>query len=182
MTERIPILFDRAIRPEWLDFALVQYLSAEDEASLRGVLQELISQETDSYYTIQKTALQLQRLVGFRSPIPREQLAEAYEKMLGLAPDARTCLRLSLVVRANPFFADCVAALRRLMQMGVKGVTLQDLYPRLTSKYGDRGMVPRRVRYVLQTLALLGVLENRKQRWYVTMPECLQDQKSDFSN
>lgn len=174
MTERIPILFDRAVRPEWLDYALDQYLKTEDEAALRDILQDLIAQETDSYYNIQKTALQLQRLVGFRSPIPREQLSQAYEKMRSLPPDDRTCLRVSLIVHANPFFADCVAAIKRLTEMGVDGVALQDLYPRLTAKYGDRGMVPRRVRYVLQTLAYLEVLENRWQRWFVLRPECIE--------
>lgn len=173
MTERIPILFDRAVRPEWLDYALAQYLISENEAALRDVLHDLIAQETESYYTIQKTALQLQRLVGFRSPISREQLSQAYEKMRNLSPDERKCTRIALMIKANPFFADCITTIKKLHEMGVEGISLQDLYPRLTSKYGDRGMVPRRVRYVLQTLALHEILENRKQKWYVQAPECL---------
>ena len=45
---------------------------------------------------------------------------------------------------------------------------IKQLYERLSAQYGDRSMVYRRVQYVLQTLALHSVVEDRDKRWYLT--------------
>lgn len=114
-----------------------------------------------------KIALQLQRCVGFRSPLALEELREYHARMTALALKEHAPLRLELLMVTTPFLADCVTAMCRLALLGTDGMTLPQMYERLTAKYGDRSMVPRRVRSVLQTLALLGVVQNRSRKWFL---------------
>ena len=172
MNERIPIMYDRALRPEWIDFALEQYLHAADEATLRKLLTEHLRPQIRGIETLQKTVRQLQRTVGFASPIPKVRLTEIHCQMSALSPDQRSSLRVQLLSEATPFVDDCLTAMLRLAVLGVKGVEIRYIYDRLSAKYGDRSMVYRRVRYVLQTLALFGIVENRDKRWFLmgTLP------------
>ena len=167
MRDRIPVLFDRVLRPEWLDFALEQSIRLPDGAAQRQALREYLKPQIKGTEALIKTITQLQRVVGSRSPIPRGQLRAYHERMGQLSPDQRTPIRLSLLTEASPFFADCLTAMRRLAILGTDGVMLHQMYERLTAKYGDRSMVPRRVRYVLQTLALFGVVENKDRKWFL---------------
>lgn len=167
MSGRIPILFDRAIHPEWIDFALEQFLASNNEAELRATLRRFMSGHVAGVFTQQKTALQLQRAVGYRSALTRKELEVYYERMAALKPDERGALRLEILCRSNRFFADNVAALRKLRVSGRDYAELQHLYERLTAIYGDRGMVHRRVRYVLQTLANFGCVTNAKGKWCI---------------
>lgn len=168
MNERIPVMFDRMLRPEWVDYALEQYLASENEADLRRNLHEYLGGQVAGVYTVQKAARQLQRTVGFASPLSRQELEQTYQRLCSLAPSERTAVRLELLIKTTPFLADCVAALRKLKVLGVHGVDLGQMYERLVEKYGDRAMVYRRVRYVLQTLAMMGVVENRDHKWWLT--------------
>jgi len=167
MKGRIPVMFDRAIRPEWLDYALDQYLRAESEDGLRRELRAYLAPQIAGQVSVEKIARQLQRCVGFKSPLPQEELRHYHARMTALAPKERGALRLELLMVTTPFLADCLTAMRRLAVLGTDGVTLHQMYERLTTKYGDRSMVPRRVRYVLQTLALLGVIENKNRKWFL---------------
>lgn len=167
MNERIPIMYDRALRPEWIDFALEQYLRAKDEDALRKVLYDYLRPQISSEQTLQKTVRQLQRTVGFKSSLSKERLEEIHRLMSAMAPDQRGALRVQVLAESTPFVNDCITAMKRLSVLGVKGVEVKDIYERLVAKYGDRSMVPRRVRYVLQTLALLGIVENRDKRWFL---------------
>ena len=167
MNERIPIMYDRALRPEWIDYALDQYLQAKDEKELRKVLYDYLRPQIQGEQTLQKTARQLQRTVGYKSKIPKERLTEIHRQMSAMAPDQRAELRLQLLSESTPFVDDCITAMKRLSVLGVKGVEVKHIYERLVAKYGDRSMVHRRVRYVLQTLALLGFVENRDKRWFL---------------
>lgn len=171
MNERVPVMFDRMLRPEWVDYALEQFLVSENEADLRRRLYKYLSSQVQGMYTVQKVARQLQRTVGFTSRIPRQELEQAYRRLSSMAPAERTALRLELLIKATPFIADCVSALRKLKVLAVHGVELGQLYERLVAKYGDRSMVYRRVRYVLQTLAMMGVVENRDHRWWIRQDE-----------
>ena len=165
MNERIPILYDMSLRLEWIDFALEQYLKCPDEAAHRQVLRQYLFTQMAGKESAIKTASQLQRSVGHRSSIPKTRLETLYWQMSALASEERTSIRLQILEEATPFFADCVAALRKLKLLGIEGVTLRQMEERLTAKYGERETVQRRVRYVLQTLALLDVIENREKRW-----------------
>jgi hypothetical protein len=167
VNERIPILYDRALRPEWIDFALEQYLRATDEDALRKVLCDYLRPQIQGAETVNKTARQLQRTAGFKSSLSRERLAEIHCQMSAVSPDQRAALRLQLLVESTPFVEDCLTAMKRLALLGVKGVEIKHIYERLVAKYGDRSMVYRRVRYVLQTLALLGIVEYRDKRWFL---------------
>jgi hypothetical protein len=167
MSDRIPILFDRALRPEWIDFALEQYLVSESEAQLRMTLRKFMSSHVEGVFTQQKTALQLQRAVGYKSPLSRSDLESYYERLATLKPEDRNPLRLEILCRSNQFFADCVTTLRKLRASGTEYVELKHLYERLVAIYGDRGMVHRRVRYVLQTLASFGCVANAKSKWRI---------------
>ena len=162
---KIPVMFDRVIRPEWLDYALDQYSIVAEKKELDVRLRTYLSAEIKSPTSIRKTISQLQRTVGFLSTTSREELMAAHAQMNELAPSQRTLLRINLLVKANPFVADCVIALRKLALIGKKEVTATDLYDRLTERYGDRGTIPRRVRYVFSTLQYFGVLENKRGNW-----------------
>lgn len=167
MTGRIPIMFDRAIRPEWIDFALEQFLRSANEVELREILRQFMSAHAKGVFTQQKTALQLQRAVGYKSPLSRKELESYYEEFSTLKPEDRNPLRLEILCRSNQFFADCVTTLRKLKASGIEFAELKHLYERLVAIYGDRGMVHRRVRYVLQTLASFGCVTNAKGKWRI---------------
>ena len=164
-TARIPVMFDRVLRPEWLDYSLDQYTVSVNKVDLDGRLRTYLSEEIKTPTSMRKTVSQLQRTVGFLSSTPREELLTAHKKMCDLAPSQRTKMRMELLVRANPFVADCFDALAKLYLVGKREVAATDLYDRLTLKYGDRGTIPRRVRYVFTTLQYFGALENRRGKW-----------------
>lgn len=174
MNERIPVMFDRALRPEWIDFALEKRFQVDGEAALREALRDYLATQISGTDALRKTIGQLQRTVGFRATLPEARLREFYSRMLDLPPDARTPVRLALLTESHPFLADCLGAMRKLQALGVEGVTLQQMYERLTAKYGERGTVLRCVRYVLQTLALLGVARNEDHQWYLGHQEQLK--------
>ncbi len=167
MSGRIPILYDRALRPEWIDFALEQYLTSSSEATLRKTLRDFLQSSISSQQTLQKTALQLQRAVGYRTSLTRIDLENYYQQLAALEPKERNPLRLEILCRSNPFFLDCVNSLRKLRASGAEYAELKHLYERLITIYGDRGMVHRRVRYVLQTLATFGFVTNAKGKWRI---------------
>lgn len=87
--------------------------------------------------------------------------------MTALAPEECGALRLELLMVTTLILADCLTAMRRRAVLGTDGVTLHQMYERLTTKYGDRSMIPRRMRYVLQTLTLLGVVENKNRKRFL---------------
>ena len=167
MNERIPILYDMRLRPEWIDFALEQYFTCPDEEAHRRLLREYLSTQIQGKEAAIKTVCRLQRNVGYRSVIPKARLKGLYRQMSALAPEERAPIRLQILEESTPFFADCVSALRKLKLLGLKCVSLRQMEERLSAKYGERETVSRRVRYVLQTLPLLGVVENKDRTWNV---------------
>ena len=167
MNSRITVKFDGAIRPEWIDFALERYLHSTSEAQLRNTLKEFLQPFGNDPVTIQKTVLQLQRTVGYRSRISRSELEALYVQLADLKPEARNPVRLQILCESNNFFLDCVEALRKLRMAGTEEVSLQHLYARIDAIYGEREMVHRRVRYVIQTLAAFGCVTNTKGKWRI---------------
>jgi hypothetical protein len=168
VNERIPIIYNRALRPEWIDFALDSYLGTTDEAAFRNKLIEHLRPQILGVDALRKTAGLIQRIVGFKSTIPRARLSEIHCKMMALPPDERADLRLHLLLESSPFLKDCLESMKRLALLGVNGVEIQHIYDRLSSNYGDRSTVYRCVRYVLQTLAYFGAVENRDKKWFLT--------------
>lgn len=169
MNQRIPILYDRELRPEWIDFALEQFVVSPDAGSHHRVLQEYLAPQINSPTSLRKTVSQLERCVGHKAVHDRRHLESVYRAMRELAPRQRRELRLQLLEGSNAFVADCLRALRKLQAVSAKGVEPRILYERLIAQYGDRGTVPRRVRYVLRTLANLGVVEASDGRWTITV-------------
>jgi len=167
MTARIPVFYDRELKPEWIDYALERFVQSSDAAELKQVLHKRLSSEIACATSLRKVISQLEQTVGYRSALSRDQLLKTYAEMSKLPPDQRGALRLKLLVKSNKFVADCVAAIKKLHRVGVDGIESQQMYERLTALYGERGTIPRRVRYVLRTLANLGVLENRDKKWFV---------------
>lgn len=162
---KIPVMFDRVLRPEWLDYALDQYFLVTGKKELDERLRTYLAVEIDSPTSLRKTVSQLQRTVGYLSTISREELMVAHAQMNEMAPSQRTQMRIDLLVKANPFVADCVNALKKLALIGKNEVVATELYDRLAERYGDRGTIPRRVRYVFSTLQFFGVLENKRGTW-----------------
>lgn len=176
MNERIPILFDRALRPEWIDFALEKRFQVNDYEAFRLAVRDHLAPEVNGAEALRKTVSQLQRTVGFRTPIPEARLRESLHQMQRLSPDARTPVRMALLMQSQPFFTDCVSAMRKLQALGIEGVTYKQMYERIAGKYGERGTVPRSVERVLQTLAFLGVARNEDRCWYLQDAAVVADQ------
>lgn len=167
MSERVAVMFDRSLKPEWIDFALEKFVHSESEESLRQELRAWLKEKGFGEYTVNKTALQLQRTVGYRSPISRLELEEAYSALRELAPDKRDKLRLEVLLRSNDFVRNLLDTMKRASLNGAEGLTVQQLYERIQADYGHRGMIPRRVRYALQTLVNFGVVEHVGKLWLV---------------
>ena len=163
--ERIPIRYDRALKPEWLDFAVEQAIKAADESTWRAALKEYIEPRVKGTNAKTKTITQLTRVVGATSPISRDRLEAIHQQMVRSAPDQRTLVRLHLLMEACPFFKDCVLAIRKMSILGQDGIAISQLYQRLVALYGDRAIVPRSVRNVLTTLLWLGLVKNCEHRW-----------------
>ena len=161
-------MFDRALRPEWLDYALDQSVRIPDDAQQRQALREYLGPQIKGVEALAKTITQLQRIVGPNSPVPREQVCAHHELMSQLAPDQRASIRLSLMIKASPFFSDTVTMICKLEMLSSNGFTTAQIIERLTAKYGDRAVVPRAGRRVLQTLLLLGMLQKKDRHWNST--------------
>lgn len=167
MTARIPVFYDRELKPEWIDYALEQFVQSSDAQELKQALRQRLSHEITCATSLRKVISQLEQTVGYRSQLSREQLLKAYDEMSKVPSDQRNTMRVKLLVKSNKFVADCLSAIKKLHRLGVDGIESNQLYERLGSLYGERGTIPRRVRYVLKTLANLGVLENREKKWFV---------------
>jgi hypothetical protein len=163
--EKIPIRYDRALKPEWLDYAVDQAIKAPGDAEYRTVLKEYIQPRVIGANAKTKTITQLIRVAGTTSPISRDRLEEIQMVMTRSAPEDRTLIRLHLLMEACPFFNDCVSAIRKLAVLGQEDVAVAQLYERLVGLYGDRDIVPRSVRNVLTTLLWLGLVKNCDHRW-----------------
>lgn len=169
MNHRIPILFDRALLPEWIDFALEQYLHTSDETAFKKVLIEHLEPEFNGKDALRKTIDQIQRVVGYRSLIAHEKRAATYSKMINLPPDKRADLRLQLLLESSPFVTDCFDTLKRLDILGVNGIEIKLVKERVSALYGDRYTVYRCVERAFQTLASFGFIESRDKKWYLTI-------------
>jgi hypothetical protein len=159
------VMFDRALRPEWVDYALEKYVNSADEATLRGELCRWLEIQGFGKYTVSKTALQLQRTVGYRSSFSRDELESFYSEMLSLPTSQRDNLRLDVLFKSNDFIRTLFEMMKRSKLNGTVGLSVQQLYERLQAEYGHRGMIPRRVRYALQTLVSFGVVEHQGRLW-----------------
>lgn len=174
MTDRIPVMFDRALKPQWIDYGLSVRFTARSESQFAEVVRTQIADELGGPDALRKTVGLLQRTVGFRSSITESRLHWFFDKMASCSPDGRSHLRLQLLKEAHPFFADCTNAMDRLGNAGTAGIDLRTLYDRITPLYGERDTVRRCVRYVLTTLLMLGYARNESRRWYyiaTTAPE-----------
>ena len=170
MTEsgRKPILFDRTLQPELFDFALAESCGGADDPALRRALAGYLGNRAAGAVTIEKTIRQLSRAVGPKSSVPREVLCAGLDAMSRLDPAQRDAERLRLLCLSNTFVADCVSTLLKLHSLDPDGASLAQLTGRMQDKYGDRGMVPRRVRYVLQTLVQFRGVAHVGRHWRPT--------------
>lgn len=167
MSDRIPILFGCALRPEWIDFALDQYIKSNGDKEYREIVSAHLRPQIKSDDTHKKAVGLLVRMCGYGSKYPKQQLSEIHAKMSAMSPDERSSLRLLILTDSTPFVADCFRAMKLLTQLGEQGIMVSQLYERLTCQYGDRSTVYRRVRYALLTLSYFGEVENRKNKWYL---------------
>ena len=159
------VMFDRALRPEWVDYALEKFVNSTVEASLRRDLRLWLEQQGFGKDTVIKTALQLQRTVGYRSVYSRIELEEFYADLLSLPVNERDALRFGILLRSNTFIRIVFETLTRSKLNGSVGLSAQQLYERIQAEYGYSGMIPARVRYALQTLVSFGVVEHQGRLW-----------------
>ena len=167
MTDRIPIRYDRALRPEWIDFALGSSLGFDSHTDQRMALRNYLEGQVTGEDARRKTVDQLMRIVGPNSQLGQERRYMYHQQMGQLSPDQRTPIRLQLLLESSAFFNDCVSTIRKFALLSDNGMSLEQLYERMIAKYGDRSIVRRSVRNVLTTLLWLGAVENRDHRWFV---------------
>ena len=158
------LLFDRALEPEWIDYALEQWIVNPDGDDHRRKLKTYLESRLQGPDAIRKSVNQLQRAIGPNSPIPPERLSLFYQTMSDLAPDARREIRLAILEESSVFFADCLNAFRRIALLG-GGVTSGQIIERIISKHGDRSAVRRSAERALQTLGDLGVAQRQGKIW-----------------
>jgi hypothetical protein len=167
MNNRIPLRFDRDLKPEWIDFSLANYIKTPNEDTHRELLREyLVGQVVGTEARI-KTVTQLQRTAGPRSSLSQEELEGFYKKMCVLSPEERTPHRLALLEQSIPFFADTLKALHRMKLLGTKTVSIQHLYEHMVPQYGDRKNLRRCLRYILQTLHHMQLVSPSKEGWVI---------------
>ena len=163
--ERIPLRFDRDLRPEWIDFSLAAYVREPDEQLHREALRVYLADQIVGQEALNKTITQLQRTAGSRSVVGQARLEEFYAQMLALPPDERALLRLQLLEESIPFFGDTVQAMRRMSLLGMTAITTQQLYDLMMRQYGDRKNLRRCLRYILQTLDHMKLLNRNNGTW-----------------
>jgi hypothetical protein len=179
---RKPVIFDRAVKPEWIDFALDLFLSGLGEAEMRKELESMLRANGLDFTTVQKTARQLNRFVGHKTCLGHDRLERDRQRLARLAPEDRNAIRLQLIIDASAFFADCVKALRAFAANGASSITVAQLYERVQAIYGHRGTIPRRVRNVLQTLSAFDCLHNQRGTWWVVEKSWLAELTAKNSN
>lgn len=165
MSSHPPVLFDRALRPEWLDRALALRAETQDAAQFRAALERHLRPQVRGRWTLDKLVQQFQRTVGFRSPLPPERLAGALRQLSETDAAARPPVRLQLLLEAVPFLRDCAATIDRLADASGDLFTLAQVTERIQERYGHRGTIPRRVRNALQTLEAFEALGHRPGEW-----------------
>jgi hypothetical protein len=144
---------------------LEKFVKSSSEEELREELRSWLKAKGFGEYTVNKTALQLQRSVGYRSILSRDELEELYSLMISLPSDQRDALRFQMLLRTNRFLLNLYEAMKRASLNGASDLTAQQLYDRLQAEYGYRGMIPRRVRYALQTMKSFGVVQHHGSKW-----------------
>ena len=159
------VQFDRALRPEWLDRALAVRAETHDATEFRAALLGHLRAQVQGRWTLDKLVQQFQRMVGFRSPLPPQRLAEALRLLSEVDAAARAPVRLRLLLDSVPFLADCAQTIMRLADASGDAFTLAQLTERMQERYGHRGTIPRRVRNALQTFEAFGALRHRHGEW-----------------
>ena len=169
----IPIKFDRAVRPEWIDFTLETLCSTGfDVARTRRMVREQLAGQVEGQEALNKTITQVMRVVSTDSSWSREDLEALRKQMARHAPSQRTEFHLRLL-RANPFFNDFCATLSRLADLGTTQMPMAPVKQRIHALYGDKPNVRHSLFYAFQTLQWLGVVEQVGREWKVARPEQL---------
>ena len=165
MSERIPLRFDRDLRPEWIDFSLAAYIQNPDELAHREALRTYLGDQIAGQEALLKTITQLQRTAGPRSVVGKVRLESFYAQMSALPPDERATLRLMLLEESIPFFSDTIQAMRRMKLLGMVEISTQQLYNHMMRQYGDRKNLRRCLRYILQTLTHMQIVHKGDGFW-----------------
>ncbi|MHB1455404.1 MAG: hypothetical protein ACYC0V_00655 [Armatimonadota bacterium] len=167
MTARIPVFYDRELKPEWIDYALEQFVQSSNAQDMKQTLRQRLSNEIECATSLRKIISQLEQTVGYRSQLSREKLIEIYSGMSKVPSIERNPMRIRILIDSNKFIADCLSAIQKIHRLGVDGIEAKELYERIEAIYGERGTIPRRIRYVLRTLANMGILEKKDRKWFV---------------
>lgn len=165
MSERIPLRFDRDLKPEWIDFSLAAYIQNPDEVAHREALRTYLGDQIAGQEALLKTITQLQRTAGPRSVVGKARLESFYAQMSALPPDERAALRLLLLEESIPFFCDTIQAMRRMKLLGMTAISTQQLYDHMMRQYGDRKNLRRCLRYILQTLSHMQLVQRGEGVW-----------------
>lgn len=169
----IPIKFDRAVRPEWIDYALETLCSnGFDAPKTRRAIREQLAGQIEGQVALNKTITQIMRIVGSDGGCSPEELVALRDQMARHAPTQRTEFHLRLL-RANPFFNEFCATISRFAEMGTTQMSLAPVRTRINALYGDRPIVRQSLFSAFRTLQWLGVVEQAGREWKVVRPDQL---------
>lgn len=156
MNAKVPLRFDGALRPEWIDFALTVLPTCETERHFRSAARQHLAPQIGGAEALTKSVTLLNQLFGFRSPISRAELHVVAGQLAALQPGNRAVLRLSVLLRASHFVQEVAGILVRFGAASEAPLPFGDVLIRAERKFGERGSIRRRIKYVLQTLRQCG--------------------------
>jgi hypothetical protein len=152
--------FDRRVRREWLDFvadcATARLAADAIRAKLHDLLAPVVA-ESGERGARSKTITVLLRLWVVPDPRTDGLRLDALRLFPAATPGERLALHWGLAMAEYPFFADVVSSIGRLLRLQPT-VSLAEIVRRTKEKWGDRELVARSARHVLQSIRDWAVL------------------------
>lgn len=162
--------FDRALRLEWLDLAATIAIQRMDLSEARPQMRTQLEGQLEGDNALVKTVRVIQR-IWFPEEADHRRLRDDAAAIITQVPEReRVAVHWSLTLATYPFFVDCAAAVGRLLRLQ-PSFTGTQVKRRLVDQWGDRDIVDRARRHVLQTLVWWDALSLvSKSGVYVSRP------------